>query len=348
MLLWIENCPISVQIYLLLIMRYLLSWSNAWSSHEKWQGTRWLMDFQYLMLLVRQRYLPDMLVRYHLTCVPYFRQSWMNPSVYNSILYLVTTHNSISMQYIFLSVTLIVVAFTTWVSAPIFGYPLNGMSQADISNMYRTAITPAGFTFAIWSAIYLSWIVVGLVIARAPLTSLTRWMFPRLAKYIESIEVRSSVIFPYSLAIGLTAVWLVPWAYNMIGISLVIMLILLGVLKYTFHVSRKESPLIRGSVELFIGWINIAMVANITIWLVSLGFSGGGIAEIYWAIGVLGLALLLTLYYQYRYRAYMISLVFLWAMFGVLAAHDTPLQRIVVMVYMVIAIVSMGYTYMKK
>jgi hypothetical protein len=252
------------------------------------------------------------------------------------------------MQYLLLSVTLVVIAFTTWVSAPMFGYPLGGMSQADISDMYSTMITPAGFTFAIWSVIYLSWIVVGLVIARAPLTSLTRRICPKLAKYIESIEVPSSVILPYSLAIGLTAVWLVPWAYNMIGLSLIIMLVLLGVLKYTFHTSRKESSLVRLSVELFIGWINIATVANITVWLVSLGFSGGGIAEIYWAIGVLGLALLLTLYYQFRYRASMVSLVFLWAMIGVLAAHDTPLQQMVVMGYMVIIIASMGYTYLKK
>lgn len=252
------------------------------------------------------------------------------------------------MRYLLLTVTVIVIAFTTWVSAPMFGYPLAGMSQADISNMYPTAITPAGFTFAIWSLIYLSWIVVGLVIARAPLTSLTRWMFPKLAKYIESIEVSSSVILPYSLAIGLTAVWLMPWAYNMIGVSLIIMLTILGVLKYTFHTSRKEWLLIRGSVELTLGWINIATVANITIWLVSLGFSGWGIAEMYWAIGVLGLAFLLTLYYQYRYRAYVVSLVFLWAMIGVLAAHDVSIQRIVVMMYMAIVMVSMGYTYMKK
>lgn len=252
------------------------------------------------------------------------------------------------MRYLFLFVSIIVVVFSAWVSIPNFGYPLGGMSQADISDMYPTAITPAGFTFAIWSLIYLSWIVLGLIVARVPLTSLTRWMFPRLTKYIESIEVSSSVILPYSLAIGFTAVWLIPWAYNMIGTSLIIMFVILGILKYTFHASRKESLLVRSSVELFLGWINIATVANITIWLVSLGFSGGGVPTLYWAIGVLGLALILTLYYQYRYRTYVISLVFLWAMFGVLAAHDVSIQRIVVMMYMAIVMASMGHTYMKK
>lgn len=250
--------------------------------------------------------------------------------------------------YMLLITSLIVITFTTWVSAPMFGYPLNGMSQADISNMYPTAITPAGFTFAIWSVIYLSWLVIGLIIAKTSITTMTRSIFPRLEKLVQSINVSSSMILYYSLAIGITAIWLIPWAYNMIGISLIIMLVLLGVLKYAFHLSRKEPPVIWWGVELFLGWIHIATIANITIWLVSLWFSGGGISEVYWAIGVLGLAVLLTLYYQYRYNTYIISFVFLWAMIGVMAKHDTTLQQVMVGIYMGVVILSMGHTYLRK
>lgn len=252
------------------------------------------------------------------------------------------------MKNVLLIVSIVVIGFTTWTSAPMFGYPLGGMSQADISDMYQTAITPAGFTFAIWSLIYLSWISLGLIIARAPLTTLTRVMFPTMTKHIDSINVSQSVILPYSLAIGLTAIWIVPWAYNMIGISLIIMFVLLGVLKYTFHTSLKEHLVFRSNVELFLGWIHIATIANITIWLVSLWFSGGGFPEVYWAIGVIGIATVLTLYYQYRYQTYIISLVFLWAMIGVLAAHDIALQQMTVIGYMMVVILSMGYTYIRK
>ena len=164
------------------------------------------------------------------------------------------------MRYLILLVSLIVIAFSTWVSAPFFDFPLGGMSQKDISDMYHSAITPASFTFSIWSLIYLSWIVVGLVVA--------------FSKRKKGTWISEKAIIPLSLAIAITALWLVPWSYNWIGVSLVIMLILLGTLKYTFHLTRNDSWLVRSSVELFIGWINIATVANITVWLLYSGFTG--------------------------------------------------------------------------
>ena len=75
------------------------------------------------------------------------------------------------------------------------------------------------------------------------------------------------------MAILLTGIWLVPWGYNMIGIALMIMLLLLGALKYAFHHSRDTHIIVRSSIELTLGWINIATVANITIWLISIGFT---------------------------------------------------------------------------
>lgn len=69
------------------------------------------------------------------------------------------------MQYLLLITSLFTIGFTTLVSIPDSPFLIGGMTQADISNMYPTAITPAGFTFAIWSLIYLSWIVVGVFIA---------------------------------------------------------------------------------------------------------------------------------------------------------------------------------------
>jgi len=65
------------------------------------------------------------------------------------------------------------------------------------------------------------------------------------------------------------------------------MLLILGLLKYAFRLSRSAHPALKYSIELTLGWINIATVANITIWLVSLGFTGGSISETYWAICVL-------------------------------------------------------------
>ena len=236
------------------------------------------------------------------------------------------------MQYLLLIVSLLAIGFTSLVSIPGSPYLIGGMTQADISNMFPSAITPAGITFSIWSVIYLSWIIAGIYVG----------FFQKKG----SVATKTLTIF--ALAIALTAVWLIPWGYIWIGTALVVMIIILGLLKYSFHHTRTAHPALKYSVELTLGWINIATVANITIWLLSLGFTGGWLAPVYWAIWVLALALGLTLYYQLRYRAYIISAVFFWTMLGEWIAHESPLQRGFVIGYAIIGIVTMFYTYFRK
>lgn len=235
------------------------------------------------------------------------------------------------MKYIFLITSLVVIGCTSLVSIPGSPYLIGGMTQADISAMFPSAVTPAGITFSIWSVIYLSWIVAGVYVA-----------------FFQKKKEDSKTLCVFSLAILLTGVWLIPWGYIWIGTALIVMLVILGLLKYSFHYTRASHPALKYSVELTLGWINIATVANVTIWLLSLGFTGGGVPGVYWAIGVLALALGLTLYYQLRYRAYIISIVFLWTMLGEWIAHDSFIQRIFVISYALIAIVVMFYTWIKS
>lgn len=188
------------------------------------------------------------------------------------------------MHYLLLITSLLVIGFTSLVSIPGSPYLIGGMTQADISAMFPTAITPAGITFSIWSVIYLSWLVAGLSLSGLPLTHLTKKYFPRFARSLEKHKISSRAILSFSAAIALTALWLIPWGYIWIGTALIVMIAILALLKYAFHHTRDAHPTLRYSVELTLGWINIATVANVTIWLVSLGFTGGSIPELYWAI----------------------------------------------------------------
>lgn len=231
------------------------------------------------------------------------------------------------MRYLLLIVSLVVIGFTTVVSIPGSLYLIGWVTQADISAKYPTALTPAGFTFAIWSVIYLSWMIVGVYIA----------FFSREKK------LSKNVLTSFTLAITLTAIWLIPWGLDMIWFSLIIMIALLWVLKYSYRISRKEEPLLRWSIDLTLGWIHIATVANVTIWLVSLGYTGGAHPE-YWAIGVIWLAWLLTIYYQIRFRAYIISLVFLWAVAGIAYGQPQSLLHPVLAFYHLSIVALMVYT----
>lgn len=252
------------------------------------------------------------------------------------------------MKYIPLIIALFTIGFTSLVSIPDSPYLIGGMTQADISNMFPSAITPAGITFAIWSIIYLSWILAGLALSGLPVTSLTKRYFPKIVPYLTDKETSKRAMLSFSVAISLTGVWLIPWGNLYIGIALIIMLMILGFLKLTFHLTRKSSWLVRSSVELTLGWINIATVANITIWLMYIWFTGGGISEIYWAIWVLGLALLLTAYYQCRYKTYIISLVFLWTMVGEWIAHPVLEQRVAVAIYSLVIIINMIISFQRR
>ncbi len=235
------------------------------------------------------------------------------------------------MKYILLLTSLIVIGFTSLVSIPGSPFLINGMTQADISNMFPSAITPAGITFSIWSLIYLSWIVAGIYVA-----------------FFEKKKTEKRTLIAFSSAILLTGFWLIPWGNLWIGTSLIVMLVILGVLKYTFHRTRQAHVLVRGSVELTLGWINIATIANVTVWLLSIGYTGGGIPDRYWAIGILGIAMILTMWYQLKYRAYLISLVFIWAMFGEWLAQPAIEQRLAVIVYASVIGFMMLITFLKK
>jgi translocator protein len=62
-------------------------------------------------------------------------------------------------RYLLLITALITIGLTSLVSIPGSPYLIGGMTQADISAMFATSVTPAGFTFAIWSLIYFSWVI---------------------------------------------------------------------------------------------------------------------------------------------------------------------------------------------
>ncbi|MBK7650552.1 MAG: tryptophan-rich sensory protein, partial [Flammeovirgaceae bacterium] len=59
--------------------------------------------------------------------------------------------------FIILNILALVAVLTVNALANIL--PINGMNTGQISDLYPSLFTPAGFTFSVWSVIYLSLIV---------------------------------------------------------------------------------------------------------------------------------------------------------------------------------------------
>lgn len=245
------------------------------------------------------------------------------------------------MKYLLLIVAIITIGFTSLVSIPGSPYLIGGMSQADISNMFSTSVTPAGMTFAIWSIIYLSWILAGLTLSWLPVTSITKRYFPLLVPYLTDTHIKMNAIIAFTLAIGLTGIWLIPWGNIYIGTALLVMFMILGLLIYTFFHTRKTNIIVKSSVEITFAWIIMATALNITVWIRYMWYALGSPSDIYYAIGALGVILMIISWLQCRYRTYIISLVFIWTLIGVYLAHIALEQRVAVMIFIFVTLANM-------
>lgn len=236
-------------------------------------------------------------------------------------------------RFLLLISALLTITFTTIVSIPGSPYLIGGMTQADISNMFSTSVTPAGFTFAIWSLIYLSWIVAGIYVA----------FFQKWKKKIET-----TLLITFSLAIALTAVWLIPWGNIWIGTALLLMFIILWLLIFAFSRSRDTHILLQSSIHITLWWITMATALNITVWIRFLGIDLGAPWDLYYAIFALGSLLLIVSSLQCRYKTYIVSGVFLWTLLGVWIAHPIHEEQVAVGIFALVTIFNMAYSYTKK
>jgi translocator protein len=188
--------------------------------------------------------------------------------------------------------------------------PLNGQDTAEISDRFEVYFVPAGYVFSIWSIIYLGWIAFIIFQFRPSQTESPRL---RLLGYL------------FALSNLANAAWLFCWHYNLFGLSVLVMLTLLGLLIASYvrlnvnreAVSRSEYWSVDILFSVYLGWITVATVANITDWLFFIGWDGFGIPDQTWAIIMLVVASLLGLAMALTRRDVGYLAVLAWAFAGI-------------------------------
>jgi hypothetical protein len=188
--------------------------------------------------------------------------------------------------------------------------PLNGQDTGEISDRFQVYFVPAGYVFSIWSVIYLGWI--------------TFLVFQFLPSQKESPRLRR-LGYLFAVSNLFNAAWLFCWHYNWFGLSVLVMLGLLGLLIASYlrlnvnraSVTRLEYASVDVLFSIYLGWITVATVANITSWLYSVGWDGFGIAPQAWAVIMLGVASLLGLAMALTRRDAGYLAVLAWAFAGI-------------------------------
>ena len=206
---------------------------------------------------------------------------------------------------------------------------INDLSQADISAMFPTKITPAGFAFSIWGVIY-----------TLVLISVLWMLFKHKEK--DMSKIIHAVGWWFNISALANILWTITFSYLMIPLStLLIALLLVSLVMILLNLSKlnlKLSALFTLTFGMYAGWVMIATVVNIAASLVQIKWGGFGISEVMWANIILIVALAIVFFVTYRTTNVIVPLPVAWAYFAIYKAEDSMVAVVGVAVLLLIAI----------
>jgi hypothetical protein len=194
---------------------------------------------------------------------------------------------------------------------------INGVSTGEISNNYFNLFAPTGFTFSIWGIIYL---MLGAYIIYQ---FFGKNINNRLIKIINIYFIISSI---------LNILWIFAWHFNLIFFSVLLIILILVCLIKIANLIRQEKLLLKEKFfvswpfSLYFAWITIATIANITTFLVSINWSGWGLADNIWTMVILIIGAFIGIVRMIWDKNFIYGLVFIWAYIGILFRHISDLN----------------------
>jgi len=192
--------------------------------------------------------------------------------------------------------------------------PINGMTTGAVSDKYDNLFVPAGLTFSIWGLIYLFLTVY----------DVQQWLEARRVSGPAATAERVGIWFFVSCLAN--AGWILAWHYEQLELSLALMLVLLASLLFiylrlgigTTAVPRSERYLVHLPFSVYLGWITVATIANVSALLVSINWAAFGLSEQFWAVAVIAVAIIIALAMAFRRGDIYFCLVADWALAGIL------------------------------
>jgi len=200
---------------------------------------------------------------------------------------------------------------------------LGGKLTADISDANPTLVTPAGYVFSIWGIIY---VLLGIFVVYQALRSQAEKDFHERIGWL------------FVLSSLLNIVWLFLWQYEYLSLSVVVMFMLLATLIAIYlrlgigksKVALGEKLAVHVPFSVYLGWITIATIADVSVTLVSVNWDGFGISQETWATLVIVVALLIALLVVATRKDVAYGLVIIWALLGI-AVKQSGNQNIVML-----------------
>lgn len=188
--------------------------------------------------------------------------------------------------------------------------PINGLTTGDVSDRFNVYFVPAGYVFSIWGLIYLGLIAYGI--------------FQAMPSQRDNPHLRST---GWWIVLGCVAnsAWIFLWHYEQFPLTLIAMFTLLASLLMTYlrlgigrsQVSKAETWAVRVPFSIYLGWITVATVANVTSVLDFVKWDRFGLSEETWMVIMLIVVLAISAAMLFTRRDAAYTAVILWALAGI-------------------------------
>jgi hypothetical protein len=200
--------------------------------------------------------------------------------------------------------------------------PAGALSNGAMSARHPTCLTPAGYAFSIWGVIF-----SGLVVY-------TIWQLRPQAQ-LSPLPARLTPVL--TLAVLATTAWTLAFSYELIGLSLLVMLTLLVLLAVAY--ARARRLVLAGQapawptwfLSLYLGWIMLATVLNLIFGLRdALGWQWSDGATVAGCIQLAKVAGVLALVLAVRGRDLLLPAPVAWGLVGTWVAQRTNVPPVAV------------------
>ena len=168
---------------------------------------------------------------------------------------------------------------------------LNNTTIGEVSKDLNNLFTPASYAFAIWGVIYL--LLFGFIFYQG------RSLFVK----VRDDDFINKIGIWFIVSCIANSAWVFCWIYGYTGLSCIcIFLLLFSLLKIVCNNNMEiwDAPF---SVILFLwwpfviysGWVTVASIANLSAYLVKIGWNGFGISDMIWTLIMILIATIINL-----------------------------------------------------
>jgi hypothetical protein len=207
--------------------------------------------------------------------------------------------------------------------------PLNHKTTGELSDSLPNLFVPAGITFSIWAIIYVllaGYCIIQFTGSDQATISYRNWLF--------------------AVTCVLNTLWIVFWHYEKLSLTLLVMV---GILLALIHINVwiKDLPfgIIKASFGIYLGWICIATIANVTAILVHYNWNGFGISEKTWTIIMICIGTLIAMVSIYRLRNPFVGLSVIWAFAGIILKRYADYKSIALSAAIALSLVALVSVY---